>query len=92
MTDKEIFINIQEVKRAEIDAQLVAENVALQLVRRVGFRRAMKKAVTSALKLGQKALKLLVAEDWVGQKWLEENGTERVEFPFTPSGRISILA
>ena len=57
MTEKEIFINIQEVKRAEIDAQLVAENVALQLERRVGFRRAMKKAVTSALKLGAKGIR-----------------------------------
>ncbi|MGZ3494937.1 MAG: 30S ribosomal protein S3, partial [Thermodesulfobacteriota bacterium] len=61
MTGKEIFINIQEVKRAEIDAQLVAENVALQLERRVGFRRAMKKAVTSALKLGAKGIKIACA-------------------------------
>ncbi|PIV20688.1 MAG: 30S ribosomal protein S3, partial [Deltaproteobacteria bacterium CG03_land_8_20_14_0_80_45_14] len=61
MTNKEIFINIQEVKRAEIDAQLVAENVALQLVRRVGFRRAMKKAVTSALKLGAKGIRIACA-------------------------------
>ena len=58
MTQKEIFINIQEVKRAEIDAQLVAENVALQLERRVGFRRAMKKAVGSALKMGAKGIKI----------------------------------
>ena len=61
MTGKEIFINIQEVKRAEIYAQLVAENVALQLVRRVGFRRAMKKAVTSALKLGAKGIRIACA-------------------------------
>ena len=61
MTRKEIFINIQEVKRAEIDAQLVAENVALQLERRVGFRRAMKKAVSSAMKLGAKGIKVAVA-------------------------------
>ena len=57
-TQKEIFINIQEVKRAEMDAQLVAENVGLQLERRVGFRRAMKKAVGSALKLGAKGIKI----------------------------------
>ena len=61
MTKKEIFINIQEVKRAELDAQLVAENVALQLERRVGFRRAMKKAVTSAMKLGAKGIKIACA-------------------------------
>jgi small subunit ribosomal protein S3 len=61
LTKKEIFINIQEVKRAEIDAQLVAENVALQMERRVGFRRAMKKAVTSAMKLGAKGIKIACA-------------------------------
>lgn len=61
MTHKEIFVNIQEVKRAEINAQLVAENVALQLERRVGFRRAMKKAVSSAVKLGAKGIKISVA-------------------------------
>ncbi len=61
MTQKEIFVNIQEVKRAEMDAQLVAENVALQLERRVGFRRAMKKAVATAMKLGAKGIKVAVA-------------------------------
>lgn len=61
MTQKEIIINIQEVKRAEINAQLVAENVALQLERRVGFRRAMKKAVSSAMKLGAKGIKIAVS-------------------------------
>lgn len=61
MTQKEILINIQEVKRAELDAQLVAENVALQLERRVGFRRAMKKAVSTAMKLGAKGIKIAVA-------------------------------
>jgi len=61
MTQKEIFISIQEVKRAEIDAQLVAENVALQLERRVGFRRAMKRAVGSAIKLGAKGIKIFLA-------------------------------
>ena len=61
LTKKEIFINIQEVKRAEIDAQLVAENVALQLERRVGFRRVMKKAVTTAMKLGAKGIKIACA-------------------------------
>jgi small subunit ribosomal protein S3 len=58
MTHKEIFVSIQEVKRAELDAQLVAENVALQMERRVGFRRAMKKAVTSTMKLGAKGVKI----------------------------------
>jgi small subunit ribosomal protein S3 len=61
MTQKEILINIQEVKKAEVNAQLVAENVALQLERRVGFRRAMKKSVTSAIKLGAKGIKIAVS-------------------------------
>jgi small subunit ribosomal protein S3 len=50
VTKSEIIINILEVRKPEIDAQLVAENIALQLERRVAFRRAMKKCVTSALK------------------------------------------
>lgn len=58
LTDKEIFINIQEVRKPEIDAQLVAENVALQLERRVAFRRAMKKAVSQSLKFGAEGVKI----------------------------------
>ncbi|MBW2057865.1 MAG: 30S ribosomal protein S3 [Deltaproteobacteria bacterium] len=61
MTGKEIFINIQEVKKAEMDAQLVAENVALQLERRVAFRRAMKKSVMSSLKMGARGIKIACA-------------------------------
>jgi small subunit ribosomal protein S3 len=57
-TQREISINIQEVRRPETDAQLVAENVALQLERRVAFRRAMKKSVTSALKFGTQGIKV----------------------------------
>jgi len=58
LTDKEMFINIQEVRKPEVDAQLVAENVALQLERRVAFRRAMKKAVTQSLKFGAEGIKI----------------------------------
>jgi len=58
LTDKEIFINIQEVRKPEIDAQLVAVNVALQLERRVAFRRAMKKSVSQALKFGAQGIKI----------------------------------
>ena len=59
LTDEEIFINIQEVRKPEIDAQLVAENVALQLERRVAFRRAMKKSVSTALKFGAQGIKII---------------------------------
>ena len=56
--NKEIFINIREIRKAELDAQLVAENVALQLERRVAFRRAMKKAVISTMKFGAGGIRI----------------------------------
>lgn len=58
MTPNEVFINIQEVRKAEVDAQLVAENIAVQLERRVSYRRAMKKSVQIALKFGAKGIKV----------------------------------
>ncbi len=56
---KEILIDIQEVRKPEIDAQLVAENVALQIERRVAFRRAMKRAVSSAMRFGAQGVKII---------------------------------
>lgn len=61
LTGKQLYINIQEIRRPELDAQLVAENIALQLERRIAFRRAMKKAVTSALRLGAQGIKITCA-------------------------------
>ncbi len=58
LTDDECFINIQEVRKPEVDAQLVAENVALQMMRRVAFRRAMKRSVSMALKFGAQGIKI----------------------------------
>ena len=60
-TQREIYIDIQEVHRPELDAQLVSESVALQIVKRVAFRRAMRKAVDSALRFGSKGIKVWVA-------------------------------
>lgn len=60
-TRKEVSITIQEIRRPETDAQLTAENVAMQLERRVAFRRAMKKTVLSSMKLGAKGIKIHVA-------------------------------
>ena len=57
-TENELFIDIQEVRKAETNAQLVAENIATQLERRVAFRRAMKKAVTIAMKFGAKGIRV----------------------------------
>ena len=59
-TGKEILLDIQEVKKPELDATLVAENVALQLERRIAFRRAMKKAVQMAMSLGANGIKIQV--------------------------------
>ncbi len=61
ITAKEVFITINEVRKPELDAQLVAENVALQLERRIAFRRAMKKSVTSTLKFGAKGIRITCA-------------------------------
>lgn len=60
-TGSEIFLNIQEVRKAELDAKLVAESIATQLERRVGFRRAMKKAVQTAMKFGAKGIRVNAA-------------------------------
>ena len=61
MTGKEIYVDIQEVKSPETDAQLVAENVALQLERRVSFRRAMKKSLQTAMDFGAEGIKIRCA-------------------------------
>ena len=60
-TGKEVFINIQEILKPELDAQLVAESVALQLEKRIAFRRAMRKAVDAALRFGAKGIKVRVS-------------------------------
>jgi small subunit ribosomal protein S3 len=58
MVPQEVVIDIQEVRKPEVDAQLVAENVALQIVRRVAFRRAMKRGVSSAMRFGAQGIKI----------------------------------
>ena len=57
-TKNEVFLNIVEVRKAETDAQLVAENIATQLERRIAFRRAMKKAIQTAMKFGAKGIRV----------------------------------
>lgn len=58
LISRKVSIDIQEVRRPEADAQLVAENIAQQLIRRIAFRRAMKKAVSSALRFGVQGIKI----------------------------------
>ena len=77
ITDKEIYINIHEVKKPDLDAQLVAESIALQLIRRVAFRRAIKKSVTTALKFGALGIKVscsgrLGGAEIARQEWYRE--------------------
>jgi small subunit ribosomal protein S3 len=57
-TRREVYVNIQEVHRPELDAQLIAENIALQLERRVAFRRAMRRAVETAMRFGAEGIKV----------------------------------
>ena len=60
-TDKQIDVNIAEIKQADMDSVLVAENIANQLERRIGFRRAMKQAVGRTMRLGAKGIKIMVS-------------------------------
>ncbi|MFW6334304.1 MAG: 30S ribosomal protein S3 [Desulfosalsimonas sp.] len=59
LVSSEVMVDIQEVRKPELDSQLVAENVANQLVRRVAFRRAMKRCVASAMRFGAKGIKII---------------------------------
>ena len=77
LTTNEVFLNIQEVRKAEIDAVLIAENIAMQLEKRISFRRAMKKAIQSAIRLGVKGVKVAVSgrldgADIARREWYNE--------------------
>ncbi len=77
LVNKPCLVDIQEVRRPEADAQLVAENIALQLERRVAFRRAMKKTVNIALKFGAKGIKIscsgrLGGAEMARREWVRE--------------------
>ena len=77
ITGRNCVIDIQEVRRPEADAQLVAENIAQQLERRVAFRRAMKKSVNTALKFGVKGIKIscsgrLGGAEMARREWVRE--------------------
>lgn len=61
LTNKEIQININEIKKPELDAYLVAENIARQIEGKVSWRRAMKKAITSAMRIGAEGIKIMVS-------------------------------
>jgi small subunit ribosomal protein S3 len=83
ITGKEIYINIQEIKRPELSAQLVADNIARQLEQRVSFRRAMKKAVASALRMGAEGIKVICAGRLGGSEMARREMTD-------PAGRVPL--
>lgn len=61
LTPNEVFVNIQEIRKPDLDAQLVAENIALQLEKRISWRRALKKAMASSIRSGVRGIKIMVA-------------------------------
>jgi len=83
VTGKEIYINIQEIKRPELNAQLVADNIARQLEQRVSFRRAMKKAVASAVRMGAEGIKVICSGRLGGAEMARTEMSE-------PAGRVPL--
>ncbi len=83
VTGKEIYINIQEIKRPELDAHLVAENIARQLEQRVAFRRAMKKSIASSMRMGAEGIRIVCSGRLGGSEMAR---TERSE----PAGRVPL--
>ena len=81
-THNEVFIDVQEVRKAETNAQLVAENIATQLERRIAFRRAMKKSVQTALKFGAKGIRVACAG--------RLGGAEMARYEWYREGRVPL--
>ncbi len=82
LTKRDIVVNIKEVKRPEIDAQLIAENVAMQLERRVAYRRAVKRTMTSAMRMDIEGCKIMVAG--------RLNGAEMARNEWVREGRVRL--
>jgi small subunit ribosomal protein S3 len=82
LTENEVYLNVVEVRKAETDAQLVAENIATQLERRIAFRRAMKKAVQTALKFGAKGIRVATAG--------RLGGSEMARYEWYREGRVPL--
>lgn len=81
-TQSEVFLNIVEVRKAETDAQLVAENIATQLERRIAFRRAMKKAIQTSMKFGAKGVRVACAG--------RLGGAEMARYEWYREGRVPL--
>ena len=86
ITGKDVQINIFEIKRPEIDAKLVGEAIAQQLEARISFRRAMKQAIQSAIRVGAQGIKVKgVRSSWVVLKLPAQSSTKKAVCPCTPS-------
>ena len=83
LTENEVFIDVQEIRKAETNAQLVAENIATQLERRVAFRRAMKKALQTAMKFGAKGIRVRCSGRLGGTEMAASRPTAKVAFRST---------
>jgi len=83
LTGKDVSLNIQEIKKPELDAQLVADNLARQLSQRVAFRRAMKKAIASSMRMGAEGIRIVCSGRIGGS---EMGRRERSE----PAGRVPL--
>ena len=81
LTGKEVFIDVEEIKRPELEAKLVAENIALQLTHRVSFRRAMKKAVGTAMDFGAEGIKVQCAGRLGGAEMSRTEGYKEGKIP-----------
>ena len=83
VTGKDIYINIQEIKRPELDAHLVAENIARQLEQRVAFRRAMKKSIASSMRMGAEGIRIVCSGRLGGAEMARRERSE-------PAGRVPL--
>ncbi len=81
MTDKQIFINIQEINKPDLDPQLVAEGIALQLKKRMPFRRAMKRAVSQTMQQGGGGIKILCSGRLGGTEIARSEGVKEGKIP-----------
>ena len=106
-TKRQVYINIREIKKPELEAQLVAESIALQLEKRVAYRRAMKKAVAATMRLGGKGIKVqcsgrLSGAEIARREWYREGRVplhtlrSDIDYGFTeavtPQGNIGVKA
>ncbi len=81
LTNAEVAINVEEIKRPEIEAQLIADSVAFQLVQRIAFRRAMKRAVQQAMRMGAGGIKILCAGRLGGSEIARSEGYHEGRVP-----------